>query len=85
MLTAVGLRRFYLAQAAIASPSRLCPSHPGSCAAYDAAVNRAILGELHAIFVAAALCAMAGAIAAAALLPTRPAPSVLPVLDGQRE
>lgn len=63
-LTAVALHRFYAAEAQIGSPLTLCPSHPGSCPAYDAATTRALLAELHTIFGGAAICAaIAGALA----------------------
>ena len=41
-LTAIGLHRFYDAQARIGSPLTLCPNNPGSCPAYDDATTRAL-------------------------------------------
>ncbi len=64
-LTAVALHRFYLAEARIPSAFALCPSHPTSCPAFDAASTNAVVSELHTIFVGAAL--SAGAAAALAL------------------
>ncbi|MBV9659834.1 MAG: MFS transporter [Acidimicrobiales bacterium] len=73
-LTAIGLRRFYQAQARIGSPLVLCPSHPAGCPAYDQATNRALLSELHTIFAGAAVCAGLAGLLALALLrhPDRP-------------
>jgi MFS family permease len=67
-LTAVGLHRFYTAQARIGSPLVLCPTHPGSCPAYDNATTRALLSELHTIFGGAAICAAAAGVLALLLL-----------------
>jgi hypothetical protein len=67
-LTAVALHRFYGAQARIGSPLTLCPTHPGSCPAYDNASTRALLTELHTIFAGAAVCAAVAAILALLLL-----------------
>ncbi len=64
-LTAVALHRFYIAEARIPSAFKLCPSHPTTCPAFDAASTNAVVGELHTIFVGAAL--SAGAAAALAL------------------
>lgn len=64
-LTAVALHRFYLVEARIPSAFTLCPSHPTSCPAFNAASTNAVVGELHTIFVGAAL--SAGAAAALAL------------------
>jgi len=64
LLTAIGLQRFYTAQAGIPSPLQLCPTHPASCPGYDSLVTAAVLDELHAIFIGAAACAaMAAALA----------------------
>ncbi|PZR78733.1 MAG: MFS transporter [Candidatus Aeolococcus gillhamiae] len=70
-LTAIGLRRFYEAQARIGSPFTLCPASPGSCPAYDRATNRALLAELHTIFAGAAVCALIAAVLAGLLLRSR--------------
>jgi MFS family permease len=71
-LTAIALHRFYDAQARIGSPLTLCPSHPGSCPAYDKATNQALLSELHTIFGGAAVCAALAAVLALVLLRARP-------------
>jgi MFS family permease len=71
-LTAIALHRFYAAQARIGSPLTLCPTHPGSCPAYDRATNRALLSELHTIFGGAAICAATAAVLALVLLRARP-------------
>jgi len=68
VLTAVGLRSFYSAQAHIPSPLRLCPKAPNSCTAYDTLVRHAIVDELHAVFVGAAVCAGMATILSATLL-----------------
>ncbi|MEP6697579.1 MAG: MFS transporter, partial [Pseudonocardiales bacterium] len=68
VLTAVGLRIFYAAQAKIASPLTLCPATPADCPAYRAATRAALLSELHATFLGAALCAVSAAALAAVLL-----------------
>jgi MFS family permease len=70
-LTAIGLHRFYTAQARIGSPLVLCPTHPGSCPAYDNATTRALLSELHTIFGGAAVCAAAAGVLALLLLRSR--------------
>jgi MFS family permease len=67
-LTAIGLHRFYTAQARIGSPLTLCPSNPGSCPAYDNATTRALVSELHTIFGGAVVCAAAAGILALLLL-----------------
>ncbi len=81
-LTALGVHRFYQAQARIGSPLTLCPSNPGNCAAYNQATTTALLQELHTIFTGAAACAAVGAVLSIALLrhdhPERSAPSPLP-------
>jgi MFS family permease len=67
-LTAIALHRFYAAQARIGSPLTLCPTHPGSCPAYDTASTRALLTELHTIFAGAAICSAVAGILALLLL-----------------
>lgn len=71
LLTALGLRQFYGAQAGIPSPITLCPTSPGVCPAYDHLETVAAIDELHAIFSGAAVCAAAAAVLAAALLARR--------------
>ncbi|MDQ6650594.1 MAG: MFS transporter [Actinomycetota bacterium] len=78
LLTAVGLRQLYQATARIPAPSVLCPSRPGSCPAYNAALKAAALTELHTVFYGAAVCAGVAALLALVLLrrlrePSRPA------------
>jgi hypothetical protein len=71
-LTAVGLHRFYQAQARIGSPLTLCPDHPASCPAYDNATTDALVRELHTIFAGAAVCAAVAGVLALLLLGGRP-------------
>jgi MFS family permease len=71
-LTAIGLHRFYEAQARIGSPVTLCPAHPTSCPAYDRASTSALLTELHTIFAGAAICAAVAGILALLLLRAPP-------------
>jgi MFS family permease len=72
VLTAVGLRSFYAAQSHIPSALTLCPDTPASCPAYDALVKHAIVDELHAVFLGAAICAGMATILSATLLRRRP-------------
>jgi MFS family permease len=72
VLAAIALHRFYQAQARIGSPLTLCPAHPSSCPAYDAATTRALLTELHTIFAGAAVCAVVAGALALLLLRARP-------------
>jgi MFS family permease len=67
-LTAIGLHRFYQAQAKIGSPLALCPNHPGSCPAYDRASTRALITELHTIFAGATACAVIAGVLSLLLL-----------------
>ncbi|MDQ6784304.1 MAG: MFS transporter [Actinomycetota bacterium] len=66
-LTAIGLHRFYQAQARIGSPLTLCPTHPDSCAPYERATSAAVLTELHTIFIGAAVSAAVAALLAVVL------------------
>jgi MFS family permease len=77
-LTAVGLRRFYEAEAHIGSPLSLCPSHPAACTTYNVATKNALLSELHTIFAGAAISAGVAAVLAVTLLRHEPegAPAV---------
>ena len=73
-LTAIGLHRFYQAQARIGSPLVLCPGHL-NCARYARATTAAILTELHTIFIGAAVSAGVAALLAVVVLrgsPSRP-------------
>jgi hypothetical protein len=76
LLTAVALRRFTAAVAAIGSPVELCPTTPANCPAYDDATAAAVLSQLHTVFGGAALAAAMAAVAAGLLLRVRrPSPS----------
>jgi MFS family permease len=68
LLTAVALRRFTAAVAAIGSPVDVCPQSPADCPAYDRATDAAILTQLHTVFAGAAIAAGLAAVAAAVLL-----------------
>lgn len=70
-LTAIGLHRFYQAQAKIGSPLTLCPGRP-DCARYTHATMGAVLTELHTIFIGAAVSAAAAAVLATILLRGNP-------------
>jgi hypothetical protein len=70
-LTAIGLHRFYGAEARIGSALVLCPTHPTSCPAYTKATTAAVITELHTIFAGAAICAgVAGVLALVLLRPS---------------
>ncbi|MFZ0181214.1 MAG: MFS transporter [Candidatus Dormiibacterota bacterium] len=73
ILTAVSLHIFYTTASAFPSPGALCPTSPLNCAAYERDITAAIVTELHAVFLGAALCAALAAVLAAALLRGRPA------------
>ncbi len=67
-LTAVGLQRFHAVASILPSPQQLCPNTPTQCAAYDVLSRDAIISELHAIFLGAAIaCGVAACLAAAML------------------
>ncbi len=68
ILTAVSLHIFYSTASAFPSPAALCPASPLSCPAYERDVTGAIVTELHAVFLGAAICAGLAAILAASLL-----------------
>jgi len=68
LLTAVALRRFTGAIAAIGSPATLCPDSPADCAPYEDAVQAAVLTQLHTVFAGAAVAAALAAVAALLLL-----------------
>ncbi|CAN5208118.1 hypothetical protein BH20ACT5_BH20ACT5_09150 [soil metagenome] len=68
VLTAVGLRQFYAEQQRIGSPLTLCPDSPADCPAYEVATRAAVLGQLHTIFLGAAVCAAIAGVLALALL-----------------
>ena len=72
VLTAVGLHRFYSAAAHIPSRTHLCPKTPASCPAYDALVRHAVVDELHAVFIGAAVCAGIASVLSTTLLRRRP-------------
>ena len=68
LLTAIGLRRFHAAESDIPSPLVLCPKTPQDCPVYDHLTVLAVLDELHAIFIGAAVCAVVAAVVGAATL-----------------
>jgi MFS family permease len=68
LLTAVALRRFTAAVAAIGSPVELCPDSPADCVPYESAAEAAVLTQLHTVFAGAAIAAALAAIAALLLL-----------------
>jgi MFS family permease len=70
VLTIIGLRRFYSATAVIPPIDHFCPQSPlpGRCPPYDTLITNAALGELHAIFAGAAVCAALAAALALLLL-----------------
>ncbi|TMB92548.1 MAG: MFS transporter [Chloroflexi bacterium] len=68
VLTAVGLHAFYTSTASLPSAQILCPRTPLRCPAFDALVQRAVLDELHTVFLGAAAAAAAGAVLALTLL-----------------
>jgi hypothetical protein len=73
-LTAIGIRRFYEAQAHIGSPLQICPASPLNCPTYEHRTTAALISELHTIFAGAGVCAGLGCLLAILLL-RRPAPS----------
>jgi MFS family permease len=77
VLTAVALHRFYAAEARIASPIRLCPTHPLACPSYERASTAALLSELHTIFAGAAVFALAAVALSPLLRPPHPRTSAL--------
>jgi MFS family permease len=72
ILTAVSLHVFYTTASAFPPPQVLCPKSPLNCPAYERDVTAAIVTELHAVFLGAAICAGLAAILAAVLLRGRP-------------
>lgn len=67
-LTAVGLRRFFMAQERIPPPETLCPQDPARCGPYIEALRDAALVQVHTIFAGAAVCAaVAGVLAVVTL------------------
>ncbi|MGY1783394.1 MFS transporter [Geodermatophilus sp. SYSU D00698] len=68
LLTAVALRRFTAEVAAVGSPLTVCPDTPADCPAYEAAVDQAVLTQLHTVFAGAAVAAALAAVAALVLL-----------------
>jgi MFS family permease len=73
ILTAVSLHIFYTTASAFPSPSTLCPASLLNCPAYERDVTAAIVTELRAVFLGAALSAAVAALLAAVLLRSRPA------------
>ncbi|MBM7808137.1 MFS family permease [Geodermatophilus bullaregiensis] len=68
LLTAVALRRFTAEVAAIGSPLTVCPASPADCPAHSAALDQALLTQLHTVFAGAAVAAGSAAVAAVLLL-----------------
>lgn len=68
ILTAVSLHIFYTSSAAYPSPAVLCPQAPLNCPAYEQDVTTAIVNELRAVFLGAAISAGLAAALAAGLL-----------------
>jgi hypothetical protein len=66
-LTTIGLRRYYAVQADLPAPVDVCPSGT-QCAAYSRLLKEAGLEQLQTVFVGAAVCALAAAVLAVALL-----------------
>jgi len=71
ILTAVSLHVFYTSSAAFPSPAVLCPTAPLNCPAYEQDVTTAIVNELRAVFLGAAISAGLAAVLAAGLLSAR--------------
>lgn len=72
ILTAVGLQQFFAAAAKLPSPSALCPQTPLNCPAYNALIDGAVIRELDAVFLGAAVCAAVAALLAGTLLGRSP-------------
>ena len=72
ILTAVSLHIFYTTASGFPSPAALCPASPLNCPAYERDVTAAIVTELRAVFLGAALSAALAALLAAVLLRSRP-------------
>lgn len=68
VLTAVGLQQFFSTTSHLPSPGTLCPTTPLSCPAYDSLIQAAVVDELRAVFVGAAICAAVATLCAAAFL-----------------
>jgi MFS family permease len=68
ILTAVSLHIFYTSSAAFPSPAALCPKAPLNCPPYEIDVTNAIVTELRAVFLGAAISAGVAAILAVSLL-----------------
>jgi MFS family permease len=68
ILTAVSLHIFYTSSSAFPSPSALCPKAPLNCPPYENDVTAAIVTELHAVFLGAAISAGLAAVLAGSLL-----------------
>jgi len=82
-LTAVGLRRFFLAQERIPPPDRLCPDDPVGCGPYLDALRDAALVQIHTIFAGAAVCAAVAGVLALLTLRERRASGVLSPVAGR--
>ncbi|MGA9101977.1 MFS transporter [Aeromicrobium sp.] len=67
-LTTIGLHAFYDASSKIPPAAELCGGSASACQAYRDAVRDAGITQLHAVFVGAAVCAVAAAVLALVLL-----------------
>ena len=67
-LTTIGLARFYVVEASIPPPTRLCPEHPATCRPYISLLREAGLTQLHTVFAGAAVCALVAAVLGVVLL-----------------
>jgi MFS family permease len=75
-LTAEGLIVFHDRMRHVLDPEDLCPTAPAQCAEYEHAAREAVLDQLRAVFVGAALCvAVAGAVALLLLRAPRRVPA----------
>jgi len=69
-LTTIGLRRFYAVSASLPSLPETCGS-TSICDAYVAELKNAGIAQIHAIFLGAAVCALAAAVLSLLLLRVR--------------
>jgi hypothetical protein len=84
-LTTIGLRRYYAASADFPSPSEVCGGGRTRCDAYSDLLQHAGVAQLHAIFLGAALCAVAAGVLAVVLFrgaQTRATPAVAMLTAG---
>jgi MFS family permease len=84
-LTTIGLRRYYAVSADFPSPSEVCGGGRTRCDAYSDLLQHAGVAQLHAIFLGAALCAVAAGVLAVVLFrgaQTRATPAVAMLTAG---